>query len=157
MAKGKVEFCQAAGYARMANARWSWGAANDAGDILLLVWADESERIGKGLERVWVYGDHSSDTDPGGIERREHLDRISRGARAVVAFCSCSDHSEERAHEKIDDIRPTLWPVVKVEAPDERGRVHLIVRHPELPSSAWGSLTPGDDPQRLRGGSLPDG
>lgn len=135
MPKGKVEFCRAAGYPTMANPRWSWGATNSAGDVLLLVWEDESKRIGKGVQRVWVYGGHSSDTDLGGIERREQLDRIRRGAKGVVAFCVCSDQSDEKAHESIDDIRPTLWPVVHVEAADERGRVHVVVHHPDLPGS----------------------
>lgn len=134
MAKGKVEFCRAAGCPTMANPRWSWGAINSAGDVLLLVWEDESKRIGKALQRVWVYGGHSSDTDLGGIERRGQLDRICQGAKAVAAFCVCSDQTEEKAHERIDDIRPTLWPIVQVQAADERGRVHVAVRHPDLPS-----------------------
>jgi hypothetical protein len=134
MKVGKVEFARRAGYPTLRNPVWSWGATNDADGILLFVWEDESVRAGRGLQRTWAWGGSPSDTERGGIERREHLDRIMAGAPAVAAICTCTDLSEEKAHEKIKSILPTLWHVVRVEAPDERGRVHLLLRHPGLPA-----------------------
>lgn len=129
---GKQEFLRRAGYTNFQNIRWSWGSTNDAGEVLLLVWQDECERVERGVLRVWVYGGHTSDTDLGGLERQDHLDRIRAGTPAVAAICVCTDLTEEKSHEKIESILPTLWRVAKVEEPDERGRVHVILRHPDL-------------------------
>ena len=129
---GKVEFCRKAGYPNLRNTVWSWGATSDEGSVLLLVWEDDSTTLDKGIQRVWVWGSSPSDSEPGGAERREHLDRISAGAQGVVAFCTSND----RSHARIDSINEVLFRVVEVEKPDSAGRVHVIAWHPKRGGSA---------------------
>ena len=131
MKMGKLEFCTKAGYPNLRNNVWSWDATSKDGSVLMLVWQGDSERVDRGVERVWVWGNSPSDMQRGGVERKRHLDLISSGVSGVVAFCTSNDGS----HSSIDDINPVLFRVVAIEPPDATGKVHVIAHHPNLRAS----------------------
>jgi putative restriction endonuclease len=91
--------------ANLANARWSWGAANPTTNQLFLrVWTDDLELV-DGLERVSILTTNWRGTSAGLLERKRHITALRNGAEGYGVLCTPKPGSIPGSREiaKFDD------------------------------------------------------
>lgn len=77
----------------LANSRWSWGAENPSGAIILRVFQHEFDK-----RKVHIYSDQWGDS-LGKTERKRHVDLVLSGSPLGLIVCQAEDTSEGK--EKI--------------------------------------------------------
>ena len=81
--------------APLANTRWSWGAVNHKGDVIMRVWSDKDEFDYKNKTVLVLHPVNRNGVDiscrPGYQEREEHLDMIRNGSKFYMVVCNPKD------------------------------------------------------------------
>ncbi len=93
--------------APLKNVQWSWGSVRASdGAVFLVVWQDESMRVGSRSYSLVHNHSHWGETaDSLGLkERLEHLDRIRGGAKAYLVMAQARQPRRPDEPRRIKDI-----------------------------------------------------
>ena len=152
--------------ARLQSARWSWGATSESGEVVYLrVWDDQFRSV-KGRRCVCLWDPEDDLASDGGehtgaSERRDHVQLIKSGARALCVIATPVDrtHREIKSFDEtalmvggdvIGDSAGRLWLEdagrCSAPAPDKRPR--LVKRVDRSASDGPSARPPRQDPSR---------
>lgn len=109
--------------ARLRSFRWSWGATSQSGEVVYLrVWDDQFRSVkGRRCVCLWDPEDESTSDGrehPGAAERRDHVQLIRSGARALCVIATPVD----RTHREIESFDETALMVGGALIGDSDGR-----------------------------------
>ena len=82
--------------APLKNARWSWGAISESGNVYLAIWTDQFHGI-KEKSFVRLTDNKASGSKPrnlGYLERLKHVALISKGTKSYCVLCTVKNELE---------------------------------------------------------------
>ena len=126
-AKGITRFFRETLGAKLNNTQWSWGVRPTGCDhVFLRVWEDHIELDGN-REKVQIYWKNPRNKSHGYKERREQLDAIQNGCRAIGVLCEAADKNPtgKRKIKSFDDEQLLLLGDL---TEDERFKYATIVK-----------------------------